>query len=106
MFLAISPDPLAASVTDRAVWLVVAVCSSTAPAESFWIASTRRAIFSGPFAVCCQVPHGPVAEPPRARDGARRGVRMEWSPGGSVTGRPGGLPVRQSSGSSADSERG
>ena len=77
MFCAISPEPLAASCTDRDISWVVAVCSSTAlamvswksliepmislirpmaptaPAVSPWMASTRRAMSSVAVAVSC-----------------------------------------------------
>jgi hypothetical protein len=36
MFAAISPEPVAASVTERAISFVVAVCSSTAEAIVSW----------------------------------------------------------------------
>ena len=36
MFAAISPDPVAASWTDRDISVVVAVCSSTADAMVSW----------------------------------------------------------------------
>jgi len=36
MFVAISPEPVAASPTDRDISLVVAVCSSTADAMVIW----------------------------------------------------------------------